>query len=69
MRAKPFSQDFDEQLDACELVFPTASFQARFTVGDVEEVLSEFRGIYEERILRRVEDTIRMQMRRYSYMF
>lgn len=69
IRAKPFSRDFDEQLDACELLFPAVRFKAAFTVEDAVNVLSEFRGIYDEAILRRVEETIRMQIRKYSYMF
>lgn len=69
IRSKPFSRDFDEQLDACEMLFPAARFRAAFTVEDAMNVLSEFRGIYDEAILRRVEDTIRMQIRKYSYMF
>lgn len=67
--SKPFSRDFDEQLDACELLFPAVRFKATFTVEDAVNVLSEFRGIYDEAILRRVEDTIRMQIRKYRYMF
>lgn len=69
VKAKPFSRGFDEQLDACELLFPAFSFQATFTIRDVTEVLSEFSGIYEDVILRRVEDTMRMQIRKYQYMF
>lgn len=69
IRAKPFSGDFDEQLDACEQLFPEFPFQAAFTIRDVTAVLSEFSGIYEDAILRRVEDTMRMQIRKYQYMF
>lgn len=69
IRSKPFSRDFDEQLDACELLFPAVRFRAAFTIEDAIHILSEFRGVYDEAILRRVEDTIRMQIRKYSYMF
>lgn len=69
VEAKPFSVDFDEQVDACELAFPGTAFQAWFTAKDVKEVLGEFEGIYEAKILRRAEETIRMQMRKYSYLF
>lgn len=69
IEAKPFSRDFDEQLDACEILFGGFSFQAFFTMKDVETVLKEFQEIYEERILNRVYDVMRRQMRKYSYLF
>lgn len=68
IEAKPFSVDFDEQLDACELAFPGRQIQIWFTMEDVKAVLAEFRGIYEDIVLQRVEDTMRMQMRKYSYL-
>lgn len=67
IEAKPFSRDFDEQLDACERLYGGASFRAAFTYKDVEEALLEFGGIYEEAVLRRVYDILRFQMRKYSY--
>ena len=69
IEAKPFSRDFDEQLDACEILFGGFSFQAFFTMKDVETVLKEFQDIYEERILNRVYDAMCRQMRKYSYLF
>lgn len=69
IKAKPFSRDFDEQLDACELLFPEHPFRAAFAIEDVTAVLEEFRGIYEDTVLHRVEDTMRMQIRKYGYMF
>ena len=67
--SKPFSRNFDEQLDACELAFPAFPFHAEFSIKDVISVLNEFQGIYEGEILQRVEDTMRMQIRKYAYMF
>lgn len=69
VKAKPFSRDFDEQLDACELLFPESPFRASFTIEDVTAVLSLARGIYQEAVLSRVEETMRMQIRKYGYMF
>jgi hypothetical protein len=36
---------------------------------DVELLLEEFRGLYEERILIRVLETMGQQMRKYAYLF
>lgn len=36
---------------------------------DVEKILQEFQGVYEDRILIRVQESIRMQMRKYAYLF
>lgn len=69
IQAKPFSADFDEQIDACELAFPGRPFQAWFTGKDVCSILEGFRGIYADEVLQRVEETIRIQMRKYSYLF
>lgn len=69
IQAKPFSRNFDEQLDACEILYGGFIFRADFTMRDVTDILSEFRGIYDERILNRVEDTLRWQLRKYAYLF
>lgn len=68
-QAKPFSRDFEEQLDACELLYGEKRFRAMFTVKDLEQILREFSGIYEEKILRRVYEVMRWQMRKYGYLF
>lgn len=69
IQAKPFSRDFDEQLDACELLYGGFTFQASFTVKDLDDILAEFHGIYQEEILNRVRETMRRQIRKYSYLF
>lgn len=69
IQAKPFSVDFDEQLDACEILFGNCTFKAWFTMKDVEAVLQEFQGIYQDKILERVRNVMRMQMRKYAYLF
>ena len=40
-----------------------------FIMKDVELLLEEFRGLYEERILIRVLETMGQQMRKYAYLF
>lgn len=69
IQAKPFSRCFDEQLDACEILYGGFRFHAFFTMKDVELLLEEFRGLYEERILIRVLETMGQQMRKYAYLF
>ena len=69
IQAKPFSRTFDEQLDACEILFGSSLFHADFTMRDAEAVLTEFEGIYEERILNRVREIMRQQIRKYAYLF
>lgn len=69
IEAKPFSREFDEQLDACEMLYGGFSFQANFTSRDVEEVLVEFKGIYEEKILERIYEVMRLQLRKYAYLW
>lgn len=69
IQAKPFSADFDEQLDACETLYGGFHFRAWFTMKDVEAVLTKMQGIYEEKVLKRVQEVMRMQIRKYSYLF
>ncbi len=69
IQAKPFSTDFDRQLDACETLYGGFRFRAWFTMKDVESVLMEFKGIYEEAELKRVQEVMRMQIRKYAYLF
>ena len=69
IQAKPFSADFDQQLDACESLYGDVRVRAWFTMKDVEQILEEFQSIYEKPVLERVRESLRMQMRKYSYLF
>ena len=69
IQAKPFCADFDEQMDACEILYGGFVFRAEFTMGDVEQVLRDFQGIYEPEILERVRCVLRDQIRKYAYLF
>lgn len=69
IEAKPFSRNFDEQLDACEALYKGTPFRAAFTMKDVDMILKEFTGIYAPLILDRVRETMHWQMRKYSYLF
>lgn len=69
IQAKPFSTDFDTQLDACDVLFGGFRFRAKFTWKDVEQILAEFKGIYEDEVIYRIQEIMRIQMRKYSYLF
>lgn len=69
VQAKPFSVDFDRQADACQSLYGDVRIRMWFTMEDVEQILKEFRGIYEERVLERVRDVMRLQIRKYSCLF
>ncbi|MDO5349194.1 MAG: hypothetical protein Q4E86_04560 [Lachnospiraceae bacterium] len=68
IHAKPFSQDFDEQLDCAEELYGKQIY-FRFSEADILAELREMQGIYEDWILHRVEETLRMQKRKYQYLF
>jgi len=70
IQAKPFSTDFDEQLDACEeignveLKFPFSREEMR------KEVVTALEGINtEKRIKNRIVEAISYQASKYLYMF
>ena len=69
IKAKPFSTDFDEQLDAAEQLYPKQPFQAWFTMKDVQMILSEVEGFYDPAAVRRIEELMRQQFRKYFYLF
>lgn len=64
VRAKPFDADFFEQMSAAEELYG-AQLKFTFTKTDVTAVLNELSEYYDERTLRRVEDVVFEQMRRY----
>lgn len=68
VRAKPFSQSFDEQVDAANQLY--GSFlKLSFTKRDVSEVLGGLSGFYSPDIIQRVERILLEQMRRYRIYF
>ncbi|MDE6601729.1 MAG: hypothetical protein K2K90_06140 [Lachnospiraceae bacterium] len=66
-KAKTFCRDFDEQLDVVENLFGQ-HLQFRFTNRDVE-ILLEKEPEYPAEIKKRVGELIRMQRRKYRYLF
>lgn len=65
--AKTFSRDFDEQLDASEMIAGQV-LKFSFTKKDVHEILEEC-GMYDEEIVKRVETILYSQMGKYQYLF
>jgi hypothetical protein len=68
IQAKPFSFDFDEQMDEAAAIFGT-QLHFTFNNNDIITSLDEFQDIYDDWILDRIENTLRNQMRKYQYMF
>ena len=68
VRAKPFSLDFDEQVEAANELY--GSFlKFTFTKQDVRSILESAEAFYPEAILRRVQSIVFEQMRKYSIFF
>ena len=67
IEAKPFSTDFDKQLEAAEELYGN-QIKFTFKINDIQEILNQFNGIYSDEIRNRVEVFLRMQMRKYSYL-
>ena len=67
VRAKPFDLDFDEQVSAAEQLFGQ-QLKLELNAIDIVKELSTLHELYDETILRRVEDVIREQMRKYGYL-
>ena len=68
VRAKPFSQSFDEQVDAANQLY--GSFlKLSFTKQDVEDAIDELAPLYPKEIIQRVKRIIFEQIRKYPVYF
>ena len=69
VQAKPFSTDFEEQLDAIEQLYG-AQFKHWITSKDVENLIDQTKkiGIYSEQKLSRIETCLKEGLRKYSYL-
>lgn len=65
--AKPFSRDFDEQMDAANELYGT---YLQFNIGkeDMVREVDQWEFPYQKEILNRVKETLRLQARKYQYM-
>ncbi len=66
--AKPFSGDFDEQMDAAEQLFGS-HLKFHFSAKTMADILGELQTLYKKEEMERVEGLLRNQMRKYQYMF
>ncbi|MDE7478018.1 MAG: hypothetical protein K2M91_08730 [Lachnospiraceae bacterium] len=67
VKAKTFSQDFDEQLDIAEQLYGH-HIQFYFNSAEVDSLLSN-ELFYPKDIKNRVSDVLMMQRRKYQYLF
>lgn len=73
-KCKPFSEDFDTQLDAAQslygshLTFNMSQSEATHLFKHIVDKY-KFDEIYSDEVLTRVDETLRMQIRKYQYMF
>lgn len=63
--AKPFSMDFDTQLDECESLYPARLTLNKQIAMDREMLLC----FYSESDIHKVEEIVRQSQRKYSYLF
>ena len=68
VEAKPFSRNFDEQLDAAEKLYGS-NMHFSFGKKEVDRVLESCVCKYSDEIIGRVRDLLYFQMRKYQYMF
>ncbi|MBS6194610.1 MAG: hypothetical protein KH828_03380 [Clostridiales bacterium] len=68
IEAKPFDRDFDLQMDAAEEMYGQ-QLQLNFTQKDVEACLKTYEPYYEKSVTERIEEILRIQQRKYSYLF
>ncbi len=68
IKGKPFSRDFDEQLDAVNELYGSY-LKFHCSRADMELVCGETGEYYSEEELKRVKEILRYQMRKYQYMF
>ena len=67
VKSKTISSDFEEQLDISEALYQN-HIKFSFMMKDVKELLDNAE-IYSEKERIRVERVIRVQMRKYQYLF
>ena len=67
IESKPFSMDFDIQLEAAEELYGT-QIDFNFNIEDVNAILDSVAGIYSEEICNRIRELLRYQIRKYSYL-
>lgn len=67
IEAKPFSTDFDNQLEEAENLYGV-QLHFHFSFKNIQEELEQLAGFYPIEICGRVEQLLRTQMRKYAYL-
>ena len=68
VKAKPFSDDFDEQIDAItEMYGNCVNFD--FTSSDIDKAVNKLYEYYDTKVLSRAKEILMQQKRKYIYMF
>lgn len=67
IQAKPFSTDFDEQLDAAEALYGV-QVQFDFSMKDLENEITRLTEKYSPVICERIQQLMRQQFRKYKYL-
>ena len=67
IEAKPFSADFDEQLEAAEALYGI-QLQFHFSFKEVQRELDQIAEGYSDAVRERVEQLLRQQIRKYAYL-
>ena len=67
IQAKPFSTDFDEQLDAAEALYGV-QVQFDFSMKDLENEITRLAEQYSPVICERIQQLMRQQFRKYKYL-
>ena len=66
--ARPFSADFDEQIEA-SITVCGANLRFHFSSQDIAAAMEDLDAIYPQAILARVRAVLREQRRRYAFLF
>ena len=67
IEAKPFDTDFDIQVDEAEKLYGV-QLHFDFNLKDIRKELDQIKEFYPEEVRNRVEELIRMQIRKYGYL-
>ena len=68
IEAKPFSTDFEEQVDAAEALYGT-QVRFNFSVKEAEQWIEEAGACYAPAVRELVSEVMHTQMRKYRYLF
>ena len=67
IESKPFSSDFDIQLEAAEELYGT-QVKFVFSIRDVEGIPKSMAELYSDDVCNRVKELLRFQIRKYAYL-